>query len=450
MRIEQSSSIRDTVIRLGWTMLACGVIAACTNETDKLPVAPGGGGGTSGSGSGSGLNTGVYAIPLGTPSDANQGAFYTAALTTEATSFLLDLDTGSTTAGIAGTTCSTCTGMSPLYTPGATASSTGQEGSAEYADDSTWSGQIYSDTVGLGNGTPNVKLTFVDIAMQNAFFSGNDYQGILGMGPDDLLEIGTTSYVDAIQATGITKALGFELCPSDGTMWLGGVDTTHAVGSALQYTPLVQTGSNAGFYSVNMTAIAFGDTDLGATSQTLADPIVDTGTSLFYIPSAAETNLINAINNDPGFKMLFPEQTLTDPTNSTSGSAGCVQATASTTDPMVDVTLPELNMSFDNGSGGTFTLTSAALDSYLTDAGSGMYCLVVYGGGDNGNAILGDMFLRGFVSEIDLVDNQVGFASSSFCPAPTTTITTTVAAQHRVLERGRGPRNLAHERDRVR
>jgi hypothetical protein len=117
---------------------------------------------------------------------------------------------------------------------------------------------------------------------------------------------------------------------------------------------------------------------------------------------------------------------------------------------MVDVTLPELNMSFDNGSGGTFTLTSAALDSYLTDAGSGMYCLVVYGGGDNGNAILGDMFLRGFVSEIDLVDNQVGFASSSFCPAPTTTITTTVAAQHRVLERGRGPRNLAHERDRVR
>jgi hypothetical protein len=88
--------------------------------------------------------------------------------------------------------------------------------------------------------------------------------------------------------------------------------TTHAVGSALQFTPLVQTGSNAAFYSVNMTAIALGVTDLGATSETLADPIVDTGTTLFYIPSAAETNLIDAINNAPGFKTLFPEQTLTD------------------------------------------------------------------------------------------------------------------------------------------
>ncbi len=62
--------------------------------------------------------SGVFAMPLSTPTGQDQGEFYTPTLTASGKNFLLDLDTGSTTTGIAGSTCSACTGMSPLYSAG--------------------------------------------------------------------------------------------------------------------------------------------------------------------------------------------------------------------------------------------------------------------------------------------------------------------------------------------
>jgi hypothetical protein len=233
----------------------------------------------------------------------------------------------------------------------------------------------------------------------------------------------------------VTKKIGIEMCPTDGTMWLGGYDPGHAA-SAMQYTPIVTSGNNSVFYDVNMTAMALGSADLGVTSADLGDPIVDTGTSLFYIPSTAETNLISGLNSSSAFKTLFPGQTLTDPTNSTSATAGCVNAGSGVTDAMVDEMLPPFKMTF-----GSFTLSAAPLASYFMDVGGGQYCLGIYGGGDDGNGTMGDMFLRGFVTEIDLVNNQVGFAPTSHCAAPA------VAVQHRVVERGRGPRGVQQARD---
>jgi hypothetical protein len=225
-------------------------------------------------------------------------------------------------------------------------------------------------------------------------------------------------------------------CARPTALWLGGVDPNHAA-SALQYTPIVTSGSNSVFYDVNMTAMGFGTTDLGATASTLLDPIVDTGTSLFYIPSATETNLIADINANAAFKTLFPNQTVTDPTNSSSQTAGCVMAAASTTDAMVDQMMPPLTMTF-----GTMKISSSALSSYFMDTGGGQYCLVIFGGGDDGEVIMGDMFLRGFVTEIDLVNKQVGFAPTSHCAAPEV-----ATQQHRqIRERGRGPKGVAQQR----
>ena len=394
----------------------------------------GGGGGVDAAIDAPSLN-GVYAVPLTTPTGQDQGAFYAASLTIGSTSFALDLDTGSTVTGIAGATCTTCTGVSPLYTPSASAMDQHKTDMASYADGSGWSGEIYADMVGLGHGTPTVALDLVDITSQMQFFSGNEDQGILGMGPAALLDPGTTAYFDQATAMGVKKTMAFELCPTGGTMWLGGYDASHTA-SAPQYTPILTTGANATFYSVNMTAMALGTSDLGVTSATFDSPIVDTGTSLFYVPNAAETALIAKINADAGFKALFPNQTLTDPTNGTTASAGCVTAAAGTTDAMIDQMLPKLSLSFAGTAGGTITIDAKPLASYFDNAGGGMYCLVIYGGGDQGNATMGDTFMRGFVTIIDLDKQQVGFAPTSSCAAPA------VPTARVLREHGRGPHHV--------
>jgi hypothetical protein len=420
-------------IALGCLLVGCG-----SSSHGDHPDATGPGGDAADAAIDGSVN-GVFAIPLNTPTGADQGAFYLPAFLASGKSFLMDLDTGSTVTGIAGATCTTCMGMSPLYAPGAAAMSTGMTDSASYADGSGWQGSIYSDTVSLQFGTPDLTLAFVDITQQSTnpqFFAGNEYQGILGMGPAALLDPGTTAYFDKLTAAGVTPTMAFELCPTEGTMWLGGYDSSHVAGT-MQYTPLLTTGINKDFYSVQMTDIQLGSTSLGVAAAAYAGPIVDTGTSLFYIPSKAETALIKDLNANAAFKTLFPAQTLTDPTNSNSPTAGCVNAKAGTTGAAIDTMLPKMAMKFAGMGGGTITLDVPALASYFYDAGGGQYCLAIYGGGDNGNATLGDTFMRAFVTVIDVANQRVGFALTNHCVAPISEV-----AHGPMRERGRGPNHV--------
>jgi hypothetical protein len=358
------------------------------------------------------MASGVYAIPLATPTGQDLGMLYTASFTASGTTFQLDLDSGSTTTGVAAMSCSQCTGLSPLYQPGTGATDTHQTASTSYADGSQWSGEIFSDNVGLGGGSPAVPVKFVSITSQKQFFFGNEYQGILGVGPDALLETGTTSYWDAMVAAGLTATMAYELCPNDGTMWLGGFDATHAMGTP-QYTPMLTTGVNQGFYAIDMTDIAIGGTSLGVAESVYDDPIVDTGTSLFYIPDAAEKALLADVNGSTGFKALFPNQTLSE-----NGNNGCVTAATGTNDAMVDAMLPDMAISFAQPSGTPMTIHAKASVSYLMNSGGGQYCLVVNSGGNNGNATMGDTILRAFVTVVDVGHGQIGFAPQAHCVAP--------------------------------
>jgi hypothetical protein len=368
---------------------------------------------------------GLFTIPLATPTGQDQGMLYTASLTASGATFQLDLDSGSTTTGVAAASCTSCTGLTPLYQPGTTATDQQQTASTAYADGSRWSGEIFNDMVGLGGGSPTVPVKLVSITSQHAFFYGNEYQGILGLGPDALLETGTSSYYDAAVSAGVTSTMAYELCPTDGIMWLGGYDTTHAA-SAPQYTPLLTTGVNQDFYAVDMTDMAIGGTSLGYGSSTFDDPIIDTGTSLFYVPTAVETALLAAVNASPGFKALFPNQTLSD------RGSGCVTAATGTTDAMVDAMLPDMSMTFAGG----ITISAKASVSYLMNSGGGQYCLVVEGGGDNGDATMGDTILRAFVTVVDVAHGQAGFAPQAHCVAPLPAHSAFRGAPH---ESGRGP-----------
>src|SRR6185503_19746180 len=168
-------------------------------------------------------------------------------LTVAGSTFLLDLDTGSTDTGIAGATCTTCNseGISPLYTPSAGAVKGGKV-SITYADHSGWSGTVYTDNETLGAGSPTFAADVVDMTTQQEFFSfsgSNEYQGILGVGRDDLAgSADKVTYLDGLFGSGVTQEIAVEMCPTDGTMWLGGYDASHAA-SAVKYTPMLGASS---------------------------------------------------------------------------------------------------------------------------------------------------------------------------------------------------------------
>jgi Eukaryotic aspartyl protease len=376
-------------------------------------------GASSSSGGSSGGASG-YAIPLTAPDGADFE--YTAQVTVGGQTFAMQIDTGSTSAAVAGTGCTGCTSVSPLYTPSSSAMATGKNASSMYEDGSGWSGPIYSDTVTLGNGSPSVSLDLAEITKasdgaNNAFFSGNnDYQGILGLGPSGNAVAGTTGYMPAVMSAGVANIFAFELCDSmgtgAGTMWLGGDGSP---GSPLVYTPLLAVSDNNPYYAINVDGMSLGGTSIvtGA-SSTFAQPVLDTGTSLFYVPTSVFDAFESALESSSGFKTLFGSNTF-----ATSGqNAGCV-TDASVTDAQVESTLPALTLSLPNATSGQpdVTIQASSLDTYLYDGGGGQFCLAIQDGGTQDPSTFGDAFLQGFHTIVDLTGGRVGFASTG-CVAP--------------------------------
>lgn len=383
-----------------------------------------GGGASSGSGSSSGSSSSGgsssgssgYAIPLGAPSGADFE--YTAQVTASGQTFVMQIDTGSTTAAVAATGCTGCTGVSPLYTPASSAKATGQQASSKYEDGSGWSGPVYADTVGLGNGSPSVSLDLAEITNATGqFFSGqNDYQGILGLGPSQNAVTGTTGYMPAVMSAGVANIFAFELCDNTGanagTMWLGG---DGAPASPLVYTPLLAISDNNPYYAINVDGMSLGGTSIVTNaSATFAQPVLDTGTSLFYVPTSVFNAFEKALEASSGFKTLFGTKTFA----TTGSAAGCV-TDASVTDAQVESTLPTITLSLPNVTSGQpdVTIEASALDTYLSDGGGGQYCLAIQDGGTQDPSTFGDAFLQAFVTVVDLGGNRVGFAKTG-CVAP--------------------------------
>jgi hypothetical protein len=281
-----------------------------------------------------------------------------------------------------------------------------------YGDGSGWQGEIFTDTVGLGHGTPNVSLELVSISTENQFFDQTTFQGILGLGPSQLEEPGTDSYVSQIVAAGLPQVIAFELCASGGTMWLGGYDGS-ATASAMQYTPLLPIDSARNpFYAINIDDIAVGGKSLGFQASAFKSPIVDTGTSLFYLPTPIFDAMVKAINTSSGFASVFGTQQISQ---TTGGGGGCVSARGMTA-AAIDAALPALAVKMPSAAAGAsdFTLSLQPTQSYLFDAGGGTFCLAA---GDAGTTmgILGDSFLSAFLVVIDRASGRVGFAPEAGC-----------------------------------
>jgi hypothetical protein len=322
------------------------------------------------------------------------------------------VDTGSSTTAVAASACTDCTGVTPTYTPGATAIDLHATASTSYADGSGWAGEIFQD-VAHAAGLPSVPLNFVAISSQMMqFFAGNDYQGILGLGPRQLLENGTTDWLDQLGYAGVPKVMAVRLCPDRGDLWIGGFDPA-AAAQPVQFTPMLPLSFLGNpFYQMQTADLAFGGASLNFTTADFGPTLVDTGTSESFVPQPVMTALLAAINGNAAFKTMFKNKKLADT------PAGSCVTQAGVTPAMVDAKLPPLTLSFPDTTGTTtFTVTVPPSKSYLSPSGAGMFCLGFSSSGPDASAgsLIGDTVLAGLLVVWDVANLQIGVAAQAGC-----------------------------------
>jgi hypothetical protein len=341
----------------------------------------------------------VKAFPL---TSVDQGIAYTAKVTVGGTqTFNLDVDTGSTSIGVAQTTCSSC-GVTPEWTPGASAVDKHLTTQSQFGDGSSWSAEVFTDMIDFMGDNGPVAVRFGSITSQNGFFRGdNSDQGIIGFGTTALAAPNTDSFIDKRKAMGLSTDFSFQFCTDNGQLWFDGFDPGATTGD-MQYTPLVTSAQNP-FFSLNLTSATIGGTSIGLTGASIAD----TGTSIMVIPTAVETKMLNAIKASPGFTSTFPGGTLDE--------QNCLDGTGKTA-AQIDAALPPMVVTIPGMSGTPITLSMPATKSYLFFQQGG-WC---FGAAamDGLPTILGDTFLRAFVTEFDLPNNRIGFAPVAGCTSP--------------------------------
>jgi hypothetical protein len=338
-------------------------------------------------------------------------------------SFHLSLDTGSSTTAIAGSSCSDCTGVSPLFNADSTTIDGGMHVSATYGDGSGWSGYTVSDLIELNPAAPPVSTVFADITRQKQFFQSYDcsgnmasvvpQQGILGMGPPDLLDGATQDFFNQFVAGSmLPKSFSVQLCPEgNGNMWLGGFDPSYMAGLP-RYTSM-PFGNQ--FWEVTAT-MSF----QGAQLATGSDAILDTGTSINILPTAVFNAITVGLQNNTALTTLFGNTAYNDLFGS---MGGCDNTIAGQSLRDVNAALPSMQVTFQASDGsGPFTLDVPATGSYLTvvvQGGVDYYCAGIADSAQSGlgsnQTLFGDLFLSSFITVFDIANDRIGFAPEIAC-----------------------------------
>lgn len=280
--------------------------------------------------------------------------------------------------------------------PTSTGKSTGGSVQVSYGSGS-FSGREYTDKVSFGGLT--VASQSLGAATSSSGFTGVD--GILGFGPVDLTQ-GTVSNANTVptfmdnlykQGSISSEVLGVSFRPesggdtddANGELTLGGTDSSKYTGS-LTYFSTLKSGSAAPYWGISIASFTYGSTTLASS----ATGIVDTGTTLIYIPTSAYNKFLSATGGK---------------TDSSSGLA-------------VFTKKPTSNFGIKFGST-TYTLTPA---QYLVPTAqysvfglsSGKYYAWINDGGSSGvNCIIGQKFLENYYSVFDTTNGRIGFATNS-------------------------------------
>ncbi|EJU06274.1 family A1 protease [Dacryopinax primogenitus] len=312
-----------------------------------------------------------------------------------ATTYDLIVDTGSS---------NTWVGASTQYKATRTSTDTRDKVAVSYGSGSM-SGTEYTDTVTLGTGLTITKQS-IGVASKTSGFEGVD--GIVGIGPTDLTE-DTVSGVTEVptvtdnlytQGTISEKVVGIYFQPPQGTseaqingeLTFGGVDTTKTT-SAITYTPLTTTEPASYYWGINQ-SITMGGTTIMATTA----GIVDTGTTLLYLPEGTYNSYVSAtgatLDENTGLLTVASESDLQSLYFTIGGTEYELTANA-------QIWPRDLNTLI----GGTANKIYLVVASTGEAAGSGL------------DFINGYVFLERFYSVFDSTNNQVGFATTSYTDA---------------------------------
>ncbi|KAF7981782.1 hypothetical protein HWV62_31865 [Athelia sp. TMB] len=316
----------------------------------------------------------------------NEVDSYIAEVKVGSQTFDLIVDTGSS---------NTWVGADTKFSKGSTGVSTGKSVSVSYGSGS-FSGTEYTDTVTFAGLT--VTKQSIGVASSSTGFDGVD--GIFGVGPVDLTEDTVSgastvpTFLDNLYSQGSisTEVLGVSFAPESGSddddangeLTLGGTDSSKYTGS-ITYAAKSTSSSVGPYWGVAVSAIKYGSTSLGSGSG-----IVDTGTTLIYIPSSAYSKFLSASGGK------------------TDSSTGLAKFT----------TKPTGTFSFTIG-GTTFPLTPAqyliptAQYSNFGISGSGYYSWINDGGSSGVDFIIGQKFLENYYSVFDTTNSRIGFATAA-------------------------------------
>ncbi|KAJ9605421.1 hypothetical protein H2200_010078 [Cladophialophora chaetospira] len=324
------------------------------------------------------------AVTVGTPNPGTQGQ-----------EFLLQLDTGSSDTWLMSVAaCEDAIANTPGGCPGggfdpslsATFVSLSEgDFEVEYFDNSKASGDWFADIMTLEDGST---LTAVQIGLAQTAVNMNE--GLMGVGFRSN-EFGDTKYPNIIDdlvdqdliTTPMYSLWLDDLQSSEGTILFGGTDDSKYFDD-LYYTPIL-TNANGVYkeFMVNLDGVGVSGTSVSSDFQTPA--LLDSGTSLTYLPTTIYTEVLKALPFQPD----------------KSGNIKC------------DVPTGTVDFVF-----GTKTISVPFDELAITQ--SDQTCLFgLVDGGSSGDTTLGDTFLRSayVVYNLDLLDPegpQIGIAQSKF------------------------------------
>merc|ERR1711934_544605 len=250
------------------------------------------------------------------------------------------------------------------------------------------SGFYSADTIAIGENKVE-GYTFAEVdntkGLGPAFTIGH-FDGICGMGLDDISVDGVKTPVRALADGGVLDANVFAFYLGSGgaagELVLGGVDSKHYTGEFSSLPVQEMVPGRVGYWEIKMDSFEIDGKNMVDSSKA----IVDSGTSLLAVPSAA----IKSIAKSVGAKTVLPIPPFNREYTIDCDSEG----------PAIDVVL----------GGNKYSLEKK--DYIIDDAGS---CLFGMTGLDvpapaGPLVILGDVFMRAHYVKFDLDNKQLGFA----------------------------------------
>ena len=330
---------------------------------------------------------GALVVPLqrGTPLTGCALEFY-ASVGLGNQTFRLLIDSGSATLAVASTACTNCgDAVQPRFpapSPG------GETTEGYYIDESGWTADVAPANVSFASLAQPVPLQIAAIVSQtNGFFVapqdcalyGDDttspYEGILGLGPAALAAVGTQPFVvQAVAQGAMSNYWSVQLCPANGTLWLG-ADNQPVLGAgagadAVVWTPMIDT--DLSFYIVQPTALLVNGTDVMNHTHTprgLA-ALLDTGTDVGFLPSRVYASLSAQLNAHPALVAAFgPDSELYGPP----ATGSCVPPRPGWSVERLNRELPSLTLRLLNGSAPVTLLPVGSYLLQLRDGGGNLY-----------------------------------------------------------------------------